>query len=256
VEEDAKERTLPGADCAAHPQECHFVGGKDLDIVSAKIPPRPDLESLYWRIKAANELAMQAFFRLGELPESLEIHQLRAEIARNSGRPREAVDEWRAALKLIPDDARARHELAVSLFVASDYRGALDSAVELLKHSPKDPELNFIAGDSSLRLEEPDKAEKYLRAALAADPKMTAAYASLGLALSRLGRNIEAVPLLEKSLELDDDGSLHYQLARAYQAAGNADKAKAAMVKYQELVDRNQKAKEEVAREAQIGPPK
>ena len=85
--------------------------------------------------------------------------------------------------------------------------------------------MNFIAGDSLLRLEEPEKAVPYLRAALAADPKLLAADASLGLALSRLGKNAEAVPHLQKALELDEDGSLHYQLARAYQAAGEAEKA-------------------------------
>jgi predicted Zn-dependent protease len=256
-EEDTKERSLAPADCAVHPLECRFVGGKDLDVLSTKTAtgPKPDVESLYWRTKAANELAMQAFFRLGQLPESLELHQLRAEIARDSGRPLEAVTEWRAALKLMPGNPRAQQELAISLFLANDYRAAFDAVSELLKAGAPSPELNFIAGDSLLRLEDPERAEAYLRAALRADPKMAAAAASLGLALSRLGRNSEAVPLLEKSLELDDDGSLHYQLARAYQAAGESEKARLAMAKYQELVERNQKAKEEVAREAQIGPP-
>ena len=49
--------------------------------------------------------------------------------------------------------------------------------------------------------------------------------ASLGLALSRLGNHVEAVPHLEKALELDDDGSLYYQLGRAYQAMGQREKA-------------------------------
>ena len=84
---------------------------------------------------------------------------------------------------------------------------------------------------------------------------MRAADASLGLALSRTGKFAEAVPHLEKAQELDDDGSLHYQLARAYQAAGNAAKAQTAMAQYQELQKRNQDQKEEAAREAQITPP-
>ncbi len=124
-----------------------------------------------------------------------------------------------------------------------------------MKADPRSSELNFIAGDCLLRLEEPEKALAYLRAALAADPKQTAADASLGLALSRLGKNAEAIPHLQKALEIDDDGSLHYQLAGAYRAAGDAEKARATMAKYQEIVKRNQEQKEEVAREAQIGPP-
>lgn len=249
--EDSKERELAAADCVAHPSECKFVGGKDVEILAA---PARGMEPLYWRTKAANELAMQAFFRLGQLPESVELHRLRAEIARDSGRPREAVGEWQAALKLVPGDLRLRQELAVSCFMANDYKAAFEEAASLLTVAPS-AELNFVAGDSLLRLEEAEKAEPYLRAALKTDGKMAAAGASLGLALSRLGRFAEAVPLLEKSLVLDDDGSLHYQLARAYQAAGLAEKARVAMGKYQELVERNQKAKEEVAREAQIAAP-
>ena len=251
--EDAKERELTVADCAAHPFECKFAGGKNLDILSAKTPD--SLESLYWRTKAGNELATQAFFRLGQLPESLELHQFRADVARDAGRPREAVEEWRAALQLVPGDVRARQELAVSLFTASDYRAAFDEASALLK-TKFSAELAFVAGDSLLRLEDAAGAEQLLRAALKADAHMVAAGASLGLALSRLERFKEAVPLLEKSLELDEDGSLHYQLARAYQSAGLADKARVTMGKYQELVERNQRAKDEVAGEAQIGPPK
>jgi hypothetical protein len=57
-------------------------------------------------------------------------------------------------------------------------------------------------------------------------------------------------------LGLDDDGSLHYQLARAYQAAGNQEKARTTMAAYQEILKKNQALKEEVAREAQIEPPR
>ncbi|MDE3168462.1 MAG: tetratricopeptide repeat protein [Acidobacteriota bacterium] len=254
-EEDARESALPPADCAAHPFECQFAGGHDLPIVTQPLRA-PTPEALYWRAKAANELALQALFRLGQLPPSVELHQLRAEIARGQGQYLEAVAEWKAALAQMPGNPRIRQELAASYFMAQDYRAALAEAQDLLRHAPAAPELNFIAGDSLLRLEDPEKAVPYLRAALRGDPRMLAADASLGLALSRLGKHSEAAPLLEKALELDDDGSLYYQLARAYQALGSRDKAAAAMAKYQEIQKRNQEQKEEVAREAQIGPPR
>jgi predicted Zn-dependent protease len=254
--EDAKERTLPAPDCKAHQSECQFIGGHDLEAATPGKAEKLTPETLYWQAKAANELAMQAFFRLGQLPPSVEAHQLRAEIARGQNQHLESVKEWRAALELSPGNPRLEHELAVSLFMAQDYRAALDQATALLKSDPRSPELNFVAGDSLVRLEQPEKAIPYLRAALAADPKLLAADASLGLALSRLGKNAEAVPHLEKSLDLDDDGSLHYQLARAYQAAGDREKARTAMAQYQEILKKTQQDKEEAAREAQIGPPR
>ncbi len=256
VEEEAKERALAAPDCAAHPDECRFLAGKDVELTVLPRAAAPAPEALYWQAMAANELALQAFFRLGQLPASVELHQLKAEIARGQNQHLEAVREWRAALELSPGNPRLEHQLAVSLFMAADYQAAFDQAVRLLKADPRSPDLNFMAGDSLLRLERPEPALPFLRAALEADPSLRAADASLGLALSRLGRNREAVPHLEQALELDDDGSLHYQLARAYQASGSQGKARATMAEYQEIVKRNQQVRNEVAREAQIGPPR
>jgi predicted Zn-dependent protease len=253
-QEDAREGALPAPDCKAHAEECEFAAGHDVQLMN--LPRGAPAEALYWQIKAANELALQAFSRLGQLPESVELHQFKAEIARGQGQHLEAVREWRAALALKPGNAALERELAVSLFMAADYRAALEAATKLLKSQPRSAEISFMAGDSLLRLEQPEQAIPFLRAALAADPGMLAADAALGLALSRLGKNAQAIPHLRKALELDDDGSLHFQLANACRAAGDGEKARAAMVQYQEIVKRNQEQKEEVAREAQIGPPK
>jgi tetratricopeptide (TPR) repeat protein len=255
VAEDAKERALPVPDCAAHPSECQFVAGHDLQALDLPRTGTPSPEALYWRAKAANELALQAFFRLGQLPPSVEIHQLQAEMARNQNQHMESVKEWRAALELAPGNPRLEQELAVSLFLAKDYKSALAAGSALLRANPRSAELNFLVGDSLLRLEEPEKAVPYLEAALVADPKLRAADASLGLALARLGKYPQAVRHLEKSLELDEDGSLHYQLARAYQAAGSREKAGAAMAQYQEILKRNQQPKQEAEQDAPIGPP-
>ncbi len=241
--EDAKERALPPANCAAHAAECQFMGGHDLQAIGAASTP----ESLYWKTKAANELATQAFFRLGQLPPSVELHQFKAEVARNQGQPLEAVKEWQAALALAPGDLRLRQELALTLLTAQNYQAAFDEATGL-----QSAEMKFVAGESLLRLEKPDEAVPYLESALVADPKLLPAHASLGLALSRQGKHALAIPHLEKALELDDDGSLHYQLARAYQSAGNAEQARRAMTKYQEIVKRNEEQKAEVAKQSQI----
>ena len=251
--EDAKESRLPAPDCKTHAAECSFIGGHDLQ--AATLPAAATPEALYWQAKAANELALQTFFRLGELPPSVEQHRLKAEIARGQKQFADAVKESRAALAMAPNDPGLQHELAISLFMASDYRGALAQATALLKLDPRAPDMNFMAGDSLLRLEEPDQAVPYLKAALAADPKLLEADASLGLALFRIGKTAEAIPHLEKSQELDDDGSLHYQLSRAYQSAGQAEKARAAMSKYQEIVKRNEQTKAELDKETQIGAP-
>ena len=251
--EDAQEAALPAPDCKAHAAECEFVAGHDVQLTRGAPAAA---EALYWEAKAANELALQAFFRLGQLPESVELHQLKAQIARGQGQQMEAVKEWRAALALKPDNLALERELAISLFESGDYKAALDEAAGLLKEHAGGPEIEFLAGDSLLRLEQPGEAVPHLRAALAADPKLVAADASLGLALVRLGKNAEAIPHLVKSLELDQDGSLHFQLAGAYRSAGDPEKARAAMAQYQQIVAREKETREEIARETEIVPPK
>jgi len=253
--EDQKEQKLPAPDCKAHAAECQFVGGHDVQAVEIPITATSSLESLYWRSRAANELALQAFFRLGELPPSVQMHELKAQIARDRNQHLESVKEWRAALELAPDDPHLHEELAASLFLAADYRGAIAEAEKLIAAGVKSPQLYFAMGDSHLRLEEPEKAVSYLEKALALDPKMLPAHASLGLALSRIGKNAEAIPHLGKALDLDDDGSLHYQFARALQASGQPERARAVMAQYQDIVKKNEEQKAEVAREAQIAPP-
>lgn len=253
--EDSREAALPAADCRNHPAECEFLAGHDVPLTAPRRGGAPSPEELFWQAKGANELALQAFFRLGQLPESVEQHRLRAEIARGQARHLESLQEWRKALALAPGDPRLEREIAISLFMSGDYKSALDEATKLLKREPHSSELNFVAGDCLVRLEQAEEALPYLRAALAGDPALHAADASLGLALSRLGKSAEAIPHLEKATQLDEDGSLHYQLSSAYRAAGQPEKARAAMAQYQEIVKRNQDRKEEGAREAQIGPP-
>ncbi|HSM76565.1 MAG TPA: tetratricopeptide repeat protein [Bryobacteraceae bacterium] len=252
--EEKKEDTLPMPDCAANASECYVVQNRYAEAAKAA-GPGAGAASLYWSIKAYDQLALEVFSRLSALPESVELHALKAQIAHGHNQELEAVSEWRAALKLAPGNIRLENELTTSLFLARDYKTAIPMIEKLLKADGKSPDLNFMMGESLLRTEEPDQAAPYLETALRANPGMLPAHASLGLALAKLNRYRDAIPHLEKALELDDDGALHYQLARAYQQAGNAPRAGALMAQYQEIQKRNQEEKEAITNDVQITAP-
>lgn len=245
--EVAKEKAIPALDCAREKPACDYAAGRFLDAASSGSP--------YWRARSYNELALRSFSQLGKLPESVELHAVKAELAASHDQFREAADEWLAALKLAPGDPRLQQELATAVYMSHDYKAALPLLQGQLRIDPHSAELNFFTGDSLLRLEDPGNAISYLQAALAANPKLAPAHASLGLALSRTGKNLEAVPHLEKAVDIDEDGSLHYQLARAYQSVGAREKAQAAMARYQEILKRSEEGKQSLDQEAQIGPP-
>lgn len=252
--EEKKEEGFPAPDCAVNAPECYFMQNRYADAVKAVTAHASDAE-LYWGIKSFDQLSLAAFAHLKALPESVELHALQAQVAHSRNQELEAVSEWRAALKLSPGNPRLEDELTTSVFLARDYKTAMPMLEKAMKTEGASPDLNFMMGESLLRIEEPEKALPYLEKALRAEPNMTPAHASMGLALAKLSRAKEAIPHLEKALQLDDDGALHYQLARAYQQSGNAARASELMAQYQEIQKRYQQDKEEVTTDVQITPP-
>ncbi len=217
AQEQAKVKAFPAPDCARQTAECDFHAGRYLAVSAVR--------SSYWRARAFDELAREAFSKLGSLPESVELHAVKAEIAAGQGRFVDAVEEWKAACKLDPQNGALEISLAVAMHDAGDYKNALTL---LTKVSQKLPDIEYLIGNSLLRLEQPEAAIPHLQAALRMEPGIRPAQAALGSAYVRIGKPAAAIPYLEAALGVDDDGSLHYQLARAYQSSGNTVKAKQA----------------------------
>src|SRR5579884_432855 len=252
AERSAEQRVAP--DCKTSSPECKFLNGDLLGAATAGAASGR-AAGLFWATRAYNWLAVDAFDHLGRLPESVEIHALKAQIFHDHRQDPEAVAEWRAALVLAPGDPNLETELATALFTAHKYDDAMPLLQKLLAQRPDAPDLNFMLGESLWRMQQPEKAVAYLTTALRGDPNLLPAHAALGMVYALLGRNAEAVPHLEKALSLDDDGSLHYSLARAYQAAGDAAKARKAMQEYQQIRQKNEEINGELAKEAEITAP-
>ncbi len=230
----AAEQKLGPLNCASEKLECDFDAGRFEEVVkTAQTKNNP--EGLYWLARAYNELAEQSFAALGKLPESPELHRVKAQIMSDQGQFRQAVDEWRVVLKFSPNDRDAQHQLATALYQSHDFKAVLPELRQFLNAEPDSANLNFFVGDSLLETEQIEPAIPYLEKALRLDPKLLPAHASLGLCYSRLGQNQKAIPHLKTALSLDKDGSLHYQLARAYQATGQPALAKTMMQEYQRI---------------------
>lgn len=251
--EEQKERRLPPLDCPSRPLECDFFQGRYSKVLAAGHPQTP--ETYYWQSLAYNELALQAFERLSQLPESAEWHQVLAEAHRNMGRHLEAVKEWREALRLSPSNLDLQRELAISLHQGRDYKAAQPLLEDLLKRDPTSAELNYYLGDALLNLQQSAQAAPFLKKAVEKDPAVLPAQASLGRAYVLSGQAALAVPHLKAALPIDDDGSLYYQLARAYQSAGQPDLAKQTLQKYQEISNSSQGERKKLEQDIRITPP-
>lgn len=248
--------------------ECDFWAGHYRELVASAAPlaalvgtndrrPTNDDPALiyYWESRAYNELALEAFGRLSHLPASAELHELAARIHRNEGHHLESVREWREALKRSPGNPDVQKELALSLSLTGDHESALELLKGLLKREPNSAELNYLLGETLLNLQKPKEAIPFLSKSVERDPKRLSAQSSLARAYIQIGQAAKAAPYLKAALPTDQDGNLHYQLARAYQAAGQSELARGELSEYQRI----HQAKEEEARrlkeEVRITPP-
>ncbi len=250
--EGEKERQLPPPDCAAEKLECAYRAGDFLAIAQsqAKSP-----EALYWKTRAYNKLALNAYLRLGQLPSSMETHELKARIESKRRQYLEAAKEWREALKFSPGNSYLQKQLAISLYQSGDLQGAQALLQGLLKREPDSPELNYLLGDTVLNSQKPQEAIPYLEKAVKSDPQMLPAQRSLGLAYLQTGQTEKAILHLKAALPIDQDGSVHYQLGRAYQAHGEREQASSMLKQYQEMQSAQQTENRTVEKEVAITPP-
>jgi predicted Zn-dependent protease len=221
-------------DCAAHRAECDMRAGRHRTVL-ASTSAKPDAESRYWRARAATALTNAAFATLDKLPDSRERREMRAELARAENRHRDSVAEIEAALTFSPGDPRLLEELATSHYLARDYEKAAAGLKPLLAKAPDSPSLLALYGEALLELQQLDAAIPALERAIRLDASDAAARVALGRAYVLAGQFAPAIPLLEPALADDEDGLLHFQLARAYQGTGQTEKAAPLLDRYKEL---------------------
>ncbi len=102
--------------------------------------------------------------------------------------------------------------------------------------------------------QEYDKAVALLETALALPNPPDSVSADLGRAYLAIGKPADAVEHLRAASPRDADGSIHYQLAQAYQRLGMRDEAREALTKYRDLEARTRQEAEASAA-LEITPP-
>ncbi len=250
VKEEARGRQA--LDCGEQALACHFEGGRYRDVLRAA---DASAEALYWKARAARELARRAFSRLAELPPSAQLYELKARYLDEQARYLEAAEQWRKALEAAPDSTTLRQGLAVSLYRGRDLEAALPLLEELVNRSPDSAELNRLYGTVLLEMQRPGEALAALRRAVELAPRSAEAHGALGEALMKSGDAAGAIAHLEAALAADEDGTRHFQLARAYQVTGDSARARRALEKYREMRAEAEARRRELEQESRITAP-
>ncbi len=208
--------------CAKPTAECHFLAKRYL--LAAESPGRTP-EVLYWRSKAYNELAREAFAQLSRFPDSVEWHSFLGNLYRNQSKHEESIKEWQAAIGKRPGDSDLEREFAATLLASKEYLQAETALRTLLEKTPDNAELLWMLGEALMAQQKLEDAIDPLDKAVKLAPALLAARASLGRALIAADRAADAVPHLRAALPADRDGSLHFQLSCALAVQGKTVEA-------------------------------
>lgn len=213
---------------------CSFFAGdysltSDAGHALQSLPSHPQAQALYWSIKANEKLAFESLDHFQQLePNSARSHILLGDIYRQRERYDDAQKEYSKALDISPNDSAALLGLASAYYDDANITKTIETAQQALLQSPGDPEISLLMGEALISQHKFTDAEPYLLKALSAKPQMLPhVHALLGEAYAADGKTQDAIRELKLGAESDQDGSVHYQLARLYSKIG--DRADAAI---------------------------
>ena len=195
---------------------------------SLPLAQRQTPDALYWRTRCYEKLATAAFLRLYKAdPNSFRVHQLEGDLAATRNEDGKAIEEYREAIRLNGNVPNLHFSLGHILWKILKIPEARVELEAELKFNPRHAGALHDLGDSYLQEHEPEKALPYLQQAVAAYPQNPDIHRDLGTAYVQLNEFAKAESEYKIGLSNDEDGSVHYKLAKVYQALGqkqNADR--------------------------------
>ena len=198
------------------------------------------VQGLYWESKADQKLATGALARAGEIDaNSPRMHGLLGDVFREQRRWDDAEAEYRKAVALDPKSHNARLGLAITLFTELKTDEALTIDESLLAEDAANSGANLLAGEIFVQRNQFSEAEPYLLKCANLMPELVPRYhVLLGRVFAETDRIHEAMAEYKLGLSTDDNGSIHYQLARLYQKSGNKAAAEEAFAESKRLANR------------------
>ncbi|MBB5342718.1 tetratricopeptide (TPR) repeat protein [Edaphobacter lichenicola] len=214
---------------------CSYFSGKyeTAFAVGQKLALRAptEAEGMYWETKSGQRLAAEALAHASAIDSnSPRLHILLGDVYRERWQYKEAEQEYRRALTLLPGDAGALLGLTLTLIADSELNEAQKLTEEALTTNPDDPEMNSVMGEILCDRQDFSGSEPYLKKALHNKPeRLSHVHALLGRVYAETGHTQEAITELTSGIADDMDGNVHYQLGRLYLKIGDKESAKQAL---------------------------
>jgi tetratricopeptide (TPR) repeat protein len=189
-------------------------------------PHRHSSEASYWRARCYEKLATAAYLSLYRAdPNSYRLHQLMADLNAAKGNDGKAIEEYRLAIESKPSLPNLHYGLGHLLWKDLKVSEARQEFEAELALNPQHAAALNDLGNTYLLEHQPEKAVPYLTRAMASDPHNADIHRDLGTAYSELRDYPKAEAEFKVAVSADRDGSVHYKLARVYQALGQKENA-------------------------------
>ena len=182
--------------------------------------------TFYWRARCFEKLATQAYLRLYQAdPNSYRVHELSGDLEAAKANDGKAIEEYRTAVAMKPSVPNLHYSLGHLLWKdlkTDEARKELNAELEL---NPRHAGALHDLGNTYLLEHQPEQALAYLQRAVAVGPGDPDIHRDLGTAYADLHDYAKAEVEFKAAIPGDQDGSVHYKLARVYQAEGDKKNA-------------------------------
>jgi tetratricopeptide (TPR) repeat protein len=228
-----------------------YSGTGDADKAAAIVSDLRKLEPtneaiLYTAYRIYSDLAAESILSLSLVdPNSARMHQAMAHELANRGNTAEAIENYRAALKIDPRLPGLHFELADLLRTSSTAEGREEAEKEYkaaLEANPFDEQSECRLGDIALQRDDLQEANARFSKALQLQPNDAEADVGLAKVYMTMDQPKKAEPLLLHAIELDPTSALaHFRLSTVYRQTGRTAEAKTELEQYQKYKQMKEK---------------
>jgi tetratricopeptide (TPR) repeat protein len=227
-----------------------YSASRELDKAAAVVSTLRELKPtdeaiLYTAYRIYSDLADESMLSLSVVaPNSARMHQAMAHELAKRGNTAEAIDNYRAALKIDPQLPGLHFELG-DMLRASGSQHQAEAEAEYkaaLQINPHDEQAECRLGDIATQRNDLKEAEQRFTRAVELQPNDPDASIGLAKVFMAAGQPEKAVPLLDRAIQLDPTSAVaHFRLGTVYRELGRTDEARHELEEYQKYKSMKQK---------------
>jgi tetratricopeptide (TPR) repeat protein len=228
-----------------------YSGTENLDKAASVVSDLRKLDPtdeavLYTSYRIYSDLAAESLLSLSVVnPNSARLHQAMAHELAKRGNAPEAIENYRAALRIDPQLPGLHFELAEMLSTLSTAQGRQEAEKEYqaaLAANPADEQAECRLGDIAVQKDDLKVAGQRYSRALQLQPNDPEAYIGLANVFMTMDQPQKAEPLLQQALKLDPTSVLaHFRLSSVYRQTGRPADAKHELEEYQKYKEMKDK---------------